>query len=83
VVWNDLNNNRECWWPVSLDFVMDLGTRSTNRVEGFFRNRKFGFEHRRVRLADLGPRNQISRDHRSAIPFSSFQELTESLSDDV
>jgi hypothetical protein len=52
-VWNDLKNNLECWWPASLDFVMDLDTRSTNRVEGFFGNLKVGLEHRRVRLADL------------------------------
>jgi hypothetical protein len=22
-VWNELKNNLECWWPASLDFVMD------------------------------------------------------------
>jgi hypothetical protein len=34
---------------------MDIDTRSTKRVESFFRNRKVCFGHRRIRLSDLAP----------------------------
>jgi hypothetical protein len=51
--WTELNNSRERRWLSSLNFIVALGTQSTNHVERLVDKRKVGIERREVQPVEL------------------------------